>query len=199
MNKMFKQDIVMIKHNVSKLEQEGKRTPVWDYLKNLYQNDKERPDIARLCLHQMMTYLYDLEGDPTFIKCERKNEYDDYYSFIQQILQNRSHYEHDIQFQWELCYYLYCLPIFHFLLGFDITFDNANQLRNSIIEKMKKEKPSCLLFEYIDLIQSFNHEIHLIIPEKELLQIREEIKSWNLQDNSADEELRRTFIELDLL
>ena len=189
-------DINDIKKHVHTLEIVN-RTSVWEYLITEFEKDPKRSDVATLCLHQMMMYLYELEGDPRWSKRERENEYDDYYKFGQSILHGYdSDYRNSVQFQWELCYYLKCIPIFHFLLGDIIHEEDTEQIRESIIKRFLCIYPNNMLFKYIDPIQSFTVNLIDIIPLDDIKKLFEEVKEWNLQENYADQELKDFFNDL---
>ena len=73
----FVLNIVEVKNRVSILERDHKRTPVWDYLRELLKLYPDDPKLADLCLHQMLMYLYDYEEDIVLGGIERDNERDD--------------------------------------------------------------------------------------------------------------------------
>ena len=191
-------DIVTIKKHLHAIEK-NIRTPAWEYLRSIYETDPTRADVAILCLHQMFMYLNDLEGDPRWNKPERENEYDEYYAFAQRILSgSQTTYAESVQFQWELCYYLWCFPTYHWLQG-TIPIrkkDDELMIRANLIRQFLLNHPDCMLFKYIDPIQSFKRNLLETIHPGHLPKLCSEIKEWNLQDNYADQELADFFVPL---
>ena len=188
-------DIVTIKKHLHALETHG-RTPAWEYLVHVYESDPARDGIAILCLHQMFMYLDELEGDPRWSTPERENEYEEYFAFAQRILEGyRTTYADSAQFQWELCYYLWCFPTFHWLQGTICIQNQGDELiiRSDLIRQFLFRHPDSMLFKYIDPIQSFKRDLLNIIQSEDLPKIREEIKVWALQDNYADQEVADFF------
>lgn len=191
-------DITTIKKHLHALETHG-RTPAWEYLAHVYESDPTRADVAILCLHQMFTYLDELEGDPRWSAPERENEYEEYFAFAQRILEGyRTIYADSAQFQWELCYNLKCYPTFHWLDGTIHIHHQGDELviRSNIIRQFRLRHPENMLFKYIDPIQSFKRDLVNTIQTEDLPKLRAEIESWNLQDNFADQEVADFFTPL---
>ena len=191
-------DITTIKKHLHALETHG-RTPAWEYLAHVYESDPTRADVAILCLHQMFTYLDELEGDPRWSAPERENEYEEYFAFAQRILEGyRTIYADSAQFQWELCYYVMCYPTFHWLTGTIHIHHQGDELviRSDMIRQFQFRHPESMLFKYIDPIQSFEKDLVNAIQAEDLPKLRAEIESWNLQDNFADQEVADFFTPL---
>lgn len=188
-------DIATVKKHLHIIEEKD-RTSAWEYLLSVYASDPTRADAAALCLHQMFMYLDELEGDPKWSKPERENEYDEYYAFAQKILKGfQTTYADSAQFQWELCYYLWCFPTFHWLAGtIHIRHhEDALMIRDEIIRKFLHNHPDSMLFKYIDPIQSFKRNLPEIIHPDDFSKLCSEITEWNLQDNYADQEVADFF------
>ena len=188
-------DVVSVKKHLHALETHG-RTPAWEYLVHVYESDPTRADIAALCLHQMFMYLDELEGDPRWSTPERENEYEEYFAFAQRILEGyRTTYADSAQFQWELCYYLWCYPTFHWLSGTILLHhqDDELMIRSDIIRRFRLKHPDSMLFKYIDAIHSFRRDLLNIVQAEDLPKLCKEIKEWNLQDNFADQEVADFF------
>jgi hypothetical protein len=191
-------DITTMKKHLHALETQG-RTPAWEYLVHVYESDPTRGDVAILCLHQMFTYLDELEGDPRWSTPERENEYEEYFAFAQRILEGyRTIYADSAQFQWELCYYVMCYPTFHWLTGTIHIHHQGDELviRSDMIRQFQLRHPESMLFKYIDPIQSFEKDLVNAIQAEDLPKLRAEIESWNLQDNFADQEVADFFTPL---
>jgi hypothetical protein len=191
-------DITTMKKHLHALETQG-RTPAWEYLVHVYESDPTRGDVAILCLHQMFTYLDELEGDPRWSTLERENEYEEYFTFAQRILEGyRTIYADSAQFQWELCYYVMCYPTFHWLTGTIHIHHQGDELviRSDMIRQFQLRHPESMLFKYIDPIQSFEKDLVNAIQAEDLPKLRAEIESWNLQDNFADQEVADFFTPL---
>ena len=119
---------------------------------------------------------------------------------IEQTLMNilegyRTTYAVSAQFQWELCYYLWCYPTFHWLSGTILLHhqDDELMIRSDIIQRFRHKHPDSMLFKYIDAIHSFRRDLLNIVQAEDLPKLCEEIKEWNLQDNFADQEVADFF------
>lgn len=188
--------IELIKEKVHFLEMKGKRTPIWTMLVRLYEENQVNSRLASLCMRQMVMYLDELEGDPRWGKRERENEYEDYYAFLQKILAGYDTlYRDDLEFQWSLCYYLKFISTWHFILGDTIQYQNVNPIRKKIISRFLNNFPPLKLFEYIDQIQSDEQHFQLALDMCEIQELQREIDELNLQDNSADQDLKVMLVD----
>ncbi|MCQ2458527.1 MAG: hypothetical protein MJ142_07345 [Clostridia bacterium] len=185
--------IEAIKEKVHSLENEEKRTPVWDLLTRLYEENPEDPQLASLCMRQMVMYLDELE-DPRWFVRERDDEYEDYYAFLQKILSGYDTcYRDNVEFQWALCHFLEFWPTYHFITGDTIHAEEAEHIRKKIIDRFMSRDPSLKIFEYIDQIQNCDGSFLSCISTQELQTLQTEIKALNLQDNYADQDLLMAF------
>ena len=157
-------DIVAIKAQLHQYERES-RTIAWRFLLELFGENPQRFDIATLCLHQMIMFMFVLQEEPNW---ERKSEYDDYYAFAQRILQGyQTTYSDCAQLQWELCYFLWYVPDVFFIQGetIKITKDGDEiKIRDKIIDDYLENHPDSMLFKYIDQIQSEEKNLNSKIP-----------------------------------
>lgn len=186
--------IKTIKRKVHSLENEEKRTPVWDLLLKLYKENPEDPQLASLCMRQMIMYIEELEGDPRWSVRERDNEYEDYYAFLQKILLGYDTcYKDNVEFQWALCYFLKHYPTYHYILGDTIHAEEAGHIRTKIIDRFMSCDPPLKIFEFIDRIQTCDGSFLSCISSRELQTLQMEIKAWNLQENYADQNLQTAF------
>lgn len=77
-------DILAIKADVYQLERQGKRLPVYRYLREVWQKEPPSEGLTVLALQQMVDYVDDLTvlGEPW----EAENEYDLYQEFLLDVI-----------------------------------------------------------------------------------------------------------------
>lgn len=77
-------DILAIKADVYQLERQGKRLPVYRYLREVWQKEPPSEGLTVLALQQMVDYVDDLTvlGEPW----EAENEYDLYQDFLLDVI-----------------------------------------------------------------------------------------------------------------
>jgi len=188
---IMEKNIIDIKRQMAELEKPDKRTPVWNYLSELYHRNEDWPELATLVMQQMVLYLDELEGPPPWYEPERENEYSDYYYLLQHVLKKaRDTYWDCDYFLWQLYYYLSEWCSYHFIIGETIHDDDCclEQWRQDIREHAATLVNSMILFEWVDAQHSKDSRTLMARIKKS--DLMNELNKWQLQNNLADEEVK---------
>ena len=185
-------DIVKIKADVYQLEQQGKRLPVFQYLKDEWGKEAPSEALTVMTMQQMVNYMDYLQSSSvTSVPREAGNEYDLYHDFLLDAISwGLKEHRSGKMFLWQMCFYVDAWITYDFILGRDITECNAEQWKRTLFEEAKRIYPNSLIFDFIPHVQQGDYPWLHNLPESARKQIRAEIAEWNLQKNSADQALQ---------
>lgn len=188
-------DILAIKANVYQLERQGKRLPVYRYLREVWQKEPPSEGLTVLALQQMVDYVEYVDdltvlGEPW----EAENEYDLYQDFLLDVISwGLQKYRAKKRFLWQICYYVNAWATFYYIFGREITQDNVEQWTKTLFEEAKERYPDSLLFEFIPHAAQLDYVWFYRLTDEQRLQIRLEVGEWNLQKNNMDQAVQSYF------
>lgn len=132
-------DILAIKADVYQLERQGKRLPVYRYLREVWQKEPPSEGLTVLALQQMVDYVEYVDdltvlGEPW----EAENEYDLYQDFLLDVISwGLQKYRAKKRFLWQICYYVNAWATFYYIFGREITQENGSSGRKRFLRKQK--------------------------------------------------------------
>lgn len=112
-------DILAIKADVYQLERQGKRLPVYRYLREVWQKEPPSEGLTVLALQQMVDYV-EYVDDLTVLgeQWEAENEYDLYQDFLLDVISwGLQKYRAKKRFLWQICYYVNAWATFYYIFG----------------------------------------------------------------------------------
>lgn len=188
-------DILAIKADVYQLERQGKRLPVYRYLREVWQKEPPSEGLTVLALQQMVDYVEYVDdltvlGEPW----EAENEYDLYQDFLLDVISwGLQKYRTKKRFLWQICYYVNAWATFYYIFGREITQENVEQWKKTLFEEAKERYPDSLLFEFIPHAAQLDYVWFYRLTDEQRLQIRLEVGEWNLQKNDMDQAVQSDF------
>lgn len=188
-------DILAIKADVYQLERQGKRLPVYRYLREVRQKEPPSEGLTVLALQQMVDYVEYVDdltvlGEPW----EAENEYDLYQDFLLDVISwGLQKYRAKKRFLWQICYYVNAWATFYYIFGREITQENVEQWKKTLFKEAKERYPDSLLFEFIPHAAQLDYVWFYRLTDEQRLQIRLEVGEWNLQKNNMDQAVQSYF------
>ena len=188
-------DILAIKADVYQLERQGKRLPVYRYLREEWQKEPPSEGLTVLALQQMVDYVEYVDdltvlGEPW----EAENEYDLYQDFLLDVISwGLQKYRAKKRFLWQICYYVNAWATFYYIFGREITQENVEQWKKTLFKEAKERYPDSLLFEFIPHAAQLDYVWFYRLTDEQRLQIRLEVGEWNLQKNNMDQAVQSYF------
>ena len=114
--------ISQVKQQVYLYEQQGKRLPVYHYLKMIWNTTPRSEDLTVLIMQQMMFYLIELESP--WAPWETEDEHQTYQLFLHEALAYGFEKNiHEKKFMWNLCFFLEASSVYHCIFGDQIAID----------------------------------------------------------------------------
>lgn len=109
-------DIVKLKATIAEYDQQEKRMPVYECLKEAWASEPPSEELTVLAMAQMLLYVYRLEKVGYFtIVPEAPDEHDLYQAFLTEVMTyGFEHHRKGKMFLWELCRVLELWPMYYF-------------------------------------------------------------------------------------
>lgn len=187
-------DIVKLKAEIAQYDQQEKRMPVYECLKEAWASEPPSEQLTVLAMAQMLLYVYRLEI-PYETVPEVPNEYNLYEAFLTEVTTyGFEHHRKGKMFLWEMCRVLDLWPMYYFKCKYvpDLT---GRQVFEQLLAEAKALYPTSALFDCLTIFDCLTDNADLIssLTPAQRQRIREELAEWNLQKNWADQEILDSF------
>lgn len=187
-------DIVKLKAEIAQYDQQEKRMPVYECLKEAWASEPPSEQLTVLAMAQMLLYMYRFES-PYEMVIESPDEYDLYEAFLTEVTTyGFEHHRKGKMFLWEMCRVLDLWPMYYFKCKYvpDLT---GRQVFEQLLAEAKALYPTSVLFDCLTIFDCLTDNADLIssLTPAQRQRIREELAEWNLQKNWADQEILDSF------
>lgn len=187
-------DIVKLKATIAEYDQQEKRMPVYECLKEAWASEPPSEQLTVLAMAQMLLYVYRFES-PYEMVIESPDEYDLYGAFLTEVTTyGFEHHRKGKMFLWEMCRVLDLWPMYYFKCKYipDLT---GRQVFEQLLAEAKALYPTSALFDCLTIFDCLTDNADLIssLTLAHRQRIREELAEWNLQKNWADQEILDSF------
>lgn len=187
-------DIVKLKATIAEYDQQEKRMPVYECLKEAWASEPPSEQLTVLAMAQMLLYVYRFES-PYEMVIESPDEYDLYEAFLTEVTTyGFEHHRKGKMFLWEMCRVLDLWPMYYFKCKYvpDLT---GRQVFEQLLAEAKTLYPTSALFDCLTIFDCLTDNADLIssLTPAQRRRIREELAEWNLQKNWADREILDSF------
>ena len=187
-------DIVKLKAEIAQYDQQEKRMPVYECLKEAWASEPPSEQLTVLAMAQMLLYVYRFES-PYEMVLESPDEYDLYEAFLTEVTTyGFEHHRKGKMFLWEMCRVLDLWPMYYFKCKYvpDLT---GQQVFEQLLAEAKALYPTSALFDCLTIFDCLTDNAELIssLTPVQRQRIREELAEWNLQKNWADQEILDSF------
>lgn len=187
-------DIVKLKAEIAQYDQQEKRMPVYECLKEAWASEPPSEQLTVLAMAQMLLYVYRFES-PYEMVIESPDEYDLYEAFLTEVTTyGFEHHRKGKMFLWEMCRVLDLWPMYYFKCKYvpDLT---GRQVFEQLLAEAKTLYPTSALFDCLTIFDCLTDNADLIssLTPVQRQRIREELAEWNLQKNWADQEILDSF------
>lgn len=187
-------DIVKLKATIAEYDQQEKRMPVYECLKEAWASEPPSEQLTVLAMAQMLLYVYRFES-PYEMVIESPDEYDLYEAFLTEVTTyGFEHHRKGKMFLWEMCRVLDLWPMYYFKCKYvpDLT---GQQVFEQLLAEAKALYPTSALFDCLTIFDCLTDNAELIssLTPAQRQRIREELAEWNLQKNWADREILDSF------
>lgn len=187
-------DIVKLKATIAEYDQQEKRMPVYECLKEAWASEPPSEQLTVLAMAQMLLYVYRFES-PYEMVIESPDEYDLYEAFLTEVTTyGFEHHRKGKMFLWEMCRVLDLWPMYYFKCKYipDLT---GRQVFEQLLTEAKALYPTSVLFDCLTTFDCLTDNADLIssLTPAHRQRIREELAEWNLQKNWADQEILDSF------
>lgn len=187
-------DIVKLKATIAEYDQQEKRMPVYECLKEAWASEPPSEQLTVLAMAQMLLYVYRFES-PYEMVIESPDEYDLYEAFLTEVTTyGFEHHRKGKMFLWEMCRVLDLWPMYYFKCKYipDLT---GRQVFEQLLTEAKALYPTSALFDCLTTFDCLTDNADLIssLTPAHRQRIREELAEWNLQKNWADQEILDSF------
>lgn len=187
-------DIVKLKATIAEYDQQEKRMPVYECLKEAWASEPPSEQLTVLAMAQMLLYVYRFES-PYEMVIESPDEYDLYEAFLTEVTTyGFEHHRKGKMFLWEMCRVLDLWPMYYFKCKYvpDLT---GRQVFEQLLAEAKALYPTSALFDCLTIFDCLTDNADLIssLTPAQRQRIREELAEWNLQKNWADREILDSF------
>lgn len=187
-------DIVKLKAKIAEYDQQEKRMPVYECLKEAWASEPPSEQLTVLAMAQMLLYVYRFES-PYEMVIESPDEYDLYEAFLTEVTTyGFEHHRKGKMFLWEMCRVLDLWPMYYFKCKYvpDLT---GRQVFEQLLAEAKTLYPTSALFDCLTIFDCLTDNADLIssLTPAQRRRIREELAEWNLQKNWADQEILDSF------
>lgn len=187
-------DIVKLKAEIAQYDQQEKRMPVYECLKEAWASEPPSEQLTVLAMAQMLLYVYRFES-PYEMVIESPDEYDLYEAFLTEVTTyGFEHHRKGKMFLWEMCRVLDLWPMYYFKCKYvpDLT---GQQVFEQLLAEAKALYPTSALFDCLTIFDCLTDNAELIssLTPAQRQRIREELAEWNLQKNWADREILDSF------
>lgn len=187
-------DIVKLKATIAEYDQQEKRMPVYECLKEAWASEPPSEELTVLAMAQMLLYVYRFES-PYEMVIESPDEYDLYEAFLTEVTTyGFEHHRKGKMFLWEMCRVLDLWPMYYFKCKYvpDLT---GRQVFEQLLAEAKALYPTSALFDCLTIFDCLTDNADLIssLTPAQKQRIREELAEWNLQKNWADQEILDSF------
>lgn len=187
-------DIVKLKAEIAQYDQQEKRMPVYECLKEAWASEPPSEQLTVLAMAQMLLYVYRFES-PYEMVIESPDEYDLYEAFLTEVTTyGFEHHRKGKMFLWEMCRVLDLWPMYYFKCKYvpDLT---GQQVFEQLLAEAKALYPTSALFDCLTIFDCLTDNAELIssLTPVQRQRIREELAEWNLQKNWADQEILDSF------
>lgn len=187
-------DIVKLKATIAEYDQQEKRMPVYECLKEAWASEPPSEQLTVLAMAQMLLYVYRFES-PYEMVIESPDEYDLYEAFLTEVTTyGFEHHRKGKMFLWEMCRVLDLWPMYYFKCKYvpDLT---GRQVFEQLLAEAKTLYPTSALFDCLTIFDCLTDNADLIssLTPAQRRRIREELAEWNLQKNWADQEILDSF------
>ena len=187
-------DIVKLKAEIAQYDQQEKRMPVYECLKEAWASEPPSEQLTVLAMAQMLLYVYRFES-PYEMVIESPDEYDLYEAFLTEVTTyGFEHHRKGKMFLWEMCRVLDLWPMYYFKCKYvpDLT---GRQVFEQLLAEAKALYPTSALFDCLTIFDCLTDNAELIssLTPVQRQRIREELAEWNLQKNWADQEILDSF------
>ena len=188
-------DIVKLKATIAEYDQQEKRMPVYECLKEAWASEPPSEELTVLAMAQMLLYVYRLEKVGYFtIVPEAPDEHDLYQAFLTEVMTyGFEHHRKGKMFLWELCRVLELWPMYYFKCKY------VPEVERPLCDQLEAEGkalyPDSQLFDCVTVCDCLGDNAWLLAPltPAQRQRIREELAEWNLQKNWADREILDSF------
>lgn len=188
-------DIVKLKAKIAEYDQQEKRMPVYECLKEAWASEPPSEQLTVLAMAQMLLYVYRLEKVGYFtIVPEAPDEHDLYQAFLTEVMTyGFEHHRKGKMFLWELCRVLELWPMYYFKCKY------VPEVERPLCDQLEAEGkalyPDSQLFDCVTVFDCLGDNAWLLAPltPAQRQRIREELAEWNLQKNWADQEILDSF------
>lgn len=187
-------DIVKLKATIAEYDQQEKRMPVYECLKEAWASEPPSEQLTVLAMAQMLLYVYRFES-PYEMVIESPDEYNLYEAFLTEVTTyGFEHHRKGKMFLWEMCRVLDLWPMYYFKCKYvpDLT---GRQVFEQLLAEAKTLYPTSALFDCLTIFDCLTDNADLIssLTPAQRRRIREELAEWNLQKNWADREILDSF------
>ena len=187
-------DIVKLKATIAEYDQQEKRMPVYECLKEAWASEPPSEQLTVLAMAQMLLYVYRFES-PYEMVIESTDDYDLYDAFLTEVTTyGFEHHRKGKMFLWEMCRVLDLWPMYYFKCKYvpDLT---GQQVFEQLLAEAKALYPTSALFDCLTIFDCLTDNAELIssLTPAQRQRIREELAEWNLQKNWADREILDSF------
>lgn len=187
-------DIVKLKATIAEYDQQEKRMPVYECLKEAWASEPPSEQLTVLVMVQMLLYVYRLEI-PYETVPEVPNEYNLYEAFLTEAATyGFEYYRKGKMFLWEMCRVLDLWPMYYFKCKY-VPELTGQQVFEQLLAEAKALYPTSALFDCLTIFDCLTDNAELIssLTPVQRQRIREELAEWNLQKNWADREILDSF------
>ena len=189
-------DIVKLKATIAEYDQQEKRMPVYECLKEAWASEPPSEELTVLAMAQMLLYVYRLEKVGYFtIVPEAPDEHDLYQAFLTEAATyGFEHYRKGKMFLWEMCRVLDLWSMYYFKCKY-VPELTGQQVFEQLLAEAKALYPTSALFDCLTIFDCVTDNAELIssLTPVQRQRIRGELAEWNLQKNWADREILDSF------